>query len=136
MNHRSDKTNTLGNDSSMADEEESHYDQTRVHEYYAEGTIVDETMHQTMNTDSDDEDSEMQSAMMKRSEIAMRGRGSSTNDGGLRQSIASFPALLMSQADLNMRSSMNQRIFGMFMRNEGSERKNSLKRISFISSQH
>ena len=107
MNHRSDNTSGI-DDTSLADEEDAHFDQTRVLNYYVEGTVVDETMRQSLNSQSDDEDSELESAMMKRSEIAMRGRGSSANDGGgLRQSLAGFPALLMSQADVNMNSSMN-----------------------------
>ena len=78
-------------------------------------------MRQSVDTD---EESEIEVAMIKRSEIAMRGRtdnGSSANADGLRQSMAGFPALFISQADINMNSEMNQRILGMFMRNEGSE---------------
>ena len=108
-----------------------------MHNYFAEGTVVDDSMRQSLVTD--EEDSELESAMIKRSEIAMRGRveGSNSNADALRQSIAGFPALFMSQADINVNYGMNQRILGMFMRQDGSEAQHdSVKRVSFVSSKY
>ena len=94
--------------SAAEDEETNRFGTHYFRENYHEGTIVDETLRQSV--ENSDETSELEAAMIKRSEIAMRGRSSNSDSkqDALRQSsIAGFPALLMSQTDLNMNSKMN-----------------------------
>ena len=120
----------------MADDDETYrFGANYYRENHLEGTIVDQT---TKNLSEDSfESSELEAAMIKRSEIAMRGR--SDNQGGStdslrRSSIAGFPGLLTSQTDLNMYSRMNQQIMGMFIKRESEVGADSgLKSTSFTS---
>ena len=104
------------------DEETNRFGANYFQDNYQDGTVVDSSI---LPSEYNSEPcGELEAAMIKRSEIVMRDRTADNEDGkndSLRQStIVGFPALLMSQTDLNMNSKMNLQIMGMFMKQQES----------------